>query len=79
MDCLSIMLGIIVVFLSEWIQKEGILSFPMGFRHIVILLVFFLNWIIFGRRLRLNQYYTLGVILIFSYLIIAFFFVPVCD
>lgn len=73
----SIVSCIVIVFLSEWIQKKGIISFPLGFRHIFILLIFFLNWIKFGRRLKLNQFYTLGVFLIFLYLIIAFLFVSV--
>jgi hypothetical protein len=73
----SIVSCIVVVFLSEWIQKEGILTFPSGFRHLFILLVFFLNWIKFGRRLKLNQFYTLGVFLILLYLVIAFLFVSV--
>jgi hypothetical protein len=67
----------ILVFLSEWIQKVGIVSIPLGFRHIIILIIFIINWVIFGRPLRLNQYYLLAILLIFSYVIVAYLFVRV--
>ena len=67
----------VLVFLSEWIQKVGIIIFPLGFRHVIILLLFFLNWLKFGRPIRLNQYYLFAVFLIFFYLIVSWIFVRV--
>jgi hypothetical protein len=70
---ISTIFVIVLVFLSEWIQKEGYLNFPMGFRHITILFLFTVNWFFFGRTLKFNQYYTFGTFLIFIYLILAYF------
>ena len=67
----------VFVFLSEWIQKTGIMNFPLGIRHITIVLTILLNWVLFGRRIRLPQYYVLLLFLMVFYLIIAFIFVPV--
>ena len=67
----------ILVFLSEWIQKTGIINIPTGFRHFAILFLFFCNWIVFGRPFRLNQLYVLGIVFILVYLLIAFIFVKV--
>lgn len=67
----------IIVFLSEWIQNTGIITFPLGFRHVAILTIFFLNWIAFGRPLVINKYYKILILLMLSYLLISFIFVPV--
>ena len=67
----------ILVFLSEWIQKSGIISFPLGFRHMAILVLFLINWVIFGRPIILNKFYIFSIILIIIYLIVARIFVPV--
>ncbi|GEM_PF-3231495 len=67
----------ILVFLSEWIQKAGIISFPLGFRHMAILVLFLINWVIFGRPIILNKFYIFNIILIIIYLILARIFVPV--
>jgi hypothetical protein len=73
----SVIIITVIVFLSEWMQKIGIVSLPLGIRHISILILFLCNWILFGRPIRLNQYYTLALILIFSYLVVSLIFVPV--
>lgn len=73
----SVIATTIIVFVAEWIQRTGIVSVPLGFKHLAILILFLFNWIIFGRPLRLNQYYTLGILLILSYLVVAYVFVPV--
>lgn len=73
----SVVAVAILVFLSEWIQKAGIMSFPLGFRHMTILVLFLINWAKFGRPIILNQFYTFSIILIFIYLIISRLFVPV--
>ena len=62
----------IFVFLSEWIQKTGIMSFPLGVRHFAVVFVFLINWILFGRRLRLNQFYLLSLIIMAFYLILSY-------
>ena len=67
----------VFVFLSEWIQKTGIINFPLGVRHFSIVLAFFLHWIIFGLRWRLRQFYVFSLILLVFYLFLAYIFVPV--
>jgi hypothetical protein len=73
----SVVTFTILVFLSEWIQRTGLISMPSGFRHIVILVLFLFNWLLFGRQFRLNQFYVLGIFMVFGYLAVAYIFVPV--
>lgn len=67
----------IIVFLSEWITKAGVIALPEGFRHICILLIFFINWVLFGKSFVLNKYYKIGIYLMLLYLMISYVFVPV--
>jgi hypothetical protein len=73
----SILTIIFVVFLTEWIQRTGIITIPLGFRHLIILFVFFINWILFGRPVIINQYYALLIALMLIYLSVAYIFVKV--
>lgn len=72
----SFIITTIIVFLSEWIQTTGIIYFPLGFRHLMIILIFFINWISYGRKLVLPISYKLRLILISLFLLIAWFFSP---
>ena len=69
----SFMFTIVVVFLSEWIQKSGIIYFPSGFRHFLILLLFIVNWIWFGKKIKLTSKYKIAIVLMALYLFIAYF------
>ncbi len=73
----SVIFITVLVFLSEWIQKVGIITFPLGFRHVLVLFVFFLNWLRFGCSIRLNQYYLFAIFLIVFFLIVSWIFVRV--
>lgn len=64
----------IIVFLSEWIQKTGIINFPLGFRHLMIVFLFVINWGFYGRKLIFPGNYKLWLISISLFLIIACFF-----
>jgi hypothetical protein len=71
---LSFVLTTILVFLSEWIQETGIISFPLGFRHLMISFIIVINWFFFGKNLKLEKTYALVIIIIIVYLFTAFFF-----
>lgn len=62
----------IIVFLSEWIQKTGFVTLPLGFRHIIILFIFLINWTLYGRTLNIPKNYKKAIILISVFLFVAF-------
>jgi hypothetical protein len=64
----------VIVFLSEWFQESGWISFPLGFRHLIIIALFVGNWFFFGKKINIATKYKLGLILMGLYLFIAFFF-----
>ena len=64
----------ILVFLSEWIQKNNFFNFPLGFRHIAIVLLFLVNAMIFTKKLYVPKKYKRVLFLLFIFLIIAFFY-----
>jgi hypothetical protein len=70
---LSFVFVIAIVFLSEWIQKNGIIYFPSGFRHALILLLFVVNWIRFGKKVALSSKYRFAIIIMTLYLFFAYF------
>jgi hypothetical protein len=65
-----------IAFLSEWIQKTEIIVFPLGFRHIIIVIFFAINWGFYRNRLFLPRNYKLALISIFLFLLIGWFFKP---
>ena len=71
---LSFVLTLIIGFLSEWIQETGLIVFPLGFRHLIIIALFVVNWFFFGKKIELPQKYFFCSLLFFIYLLIAFFF-----
>ena len=46
---LSFVLTTVIVFLSEWIQETGLINFPLGFRHLLIIGLFSVNWFFFWK------------------------------
>ncbi|MBC7886425.1 MAG: hypothetical protein H7Z13_00950 [Ferruginibacter sp.] len=72
----TFILAAIVAFLSDWVQKIGLLTFPSGFRNLIILFIFLLNWIFFNRKMTFKIGYKFCVISISVFLVIAFFFSP---
>lgn len=64
----------VLVFLSEWLQKNGYVNFPLGFRHIIVLFTFIIYWIKFGNKISLPKSYKNKLILIATYIVIAFSF-----
>lgn len=70
---LSVVFTIAIIFLSEWIQKNGIIYFPSGFRHFLILLLFVVNWIRFGKKVALSSKYRFAIIIMTLYLFVAYF------
>ena len=70
----SIVFTIIIVFISEWLQKSGIIYFPSGFRHFLILSVFIVNWALFGKYIVITSKYKIAIILMVSYLFVSYFF-----
>lgn len=73
---ISFIITTILVFISEWIQTNNIINFPLGFRHFLILLLFVTNWIFYGQKITLPGNYKLGITLISLFLLIAYFFSP---
>ena len=71
---LSFVLTTIIVFLSEWIQEAGWVSFPLGFRHLIIIGLFVGNWFFFGNKIEIQRKYKWGIILILLYLVLAYSF-----
>lgn len=69
---ISFITVIIVVFLSDWIQKADILHFPDGFRHLAIAFVFLLNWVVYGKRLTLSNTYRNAIFFLSFYLIVTY-------
>jgi hypothetical protein len=70
---LSFVLTTIIVFLSEWIQETGLINFPLGFRHLLIIGLFSVNWFLFGNRIKIQNRYRNGIIIIGLYLFAAYF------
>lgn len=64
-----------LVLMSDWLERVGIISFPAGFRHVIILMVFLLNFILFGRRIQLSKYYLIVIGLVIIFLIAEYTFV----
>lgn len=64
----------ILVFLSEWIQENWSVNFPLGFRHLLIIALFVGNWFFFGNKIQLPKKYKLGILLMGGYLSVAYFF-----
>lgn len=64
----------VLVFLSEWLQKNGFANFPLGFRHIIVLLIFIIYWLRFGLKIALPVNYKKKIIILFLYILIAFSF-----
>ena len=71
---LSFVFTTVVVFLSEWFQESGWITFPLGFRHLIIIALFIGNWFFFGKKIDIPKRYKWGLILMGAYLFIAFFF-----
>lgn len=71
---LSFVFTTVLVFLSEWFQESGWISFPLGFRHLIIIALFAGNWFFFGKIINIPTKYKLGLMLMGLYLFIAFFF-----
>jgi hypothetical protein len=71
---ISFVLTTILVFLSEWIQSLGFISFPLGFRHLIITVLILLNWFFFGRKLKVEFNYLIAIILLTCFVIVGFFF-----
>lgn len=71
---LSFVFTTVIVFLSEWFQESGWISFPLGFRHLIIIALFVGNWFFFGKKINIPTKYKLGLLLMGLYLFIAFFF-----
>lgn len=63
----------IVIFLSEWLQKSGIIYFPSGIRHILILVFFFVSYIAFGRRILFPFRFKFLLLILFFFLLINYF------
>ncbi len=72
----SLVVTAVVTILSEWMQMKGIANFPAGFRHVVITVLFFTNWLIYGRRIKKSRYIQLAVVML-VYLIIAYYYNPI--
>jgi hypothetical protein len=70
----SIIFTVVLIFLSEWIQKSGIIYFPSGFRHFLILSLFVVNWARFGNKIVNTSKYKIAIILMVSYLLVSYFF-----
>jgi len=73
----SITFVVAIVFISEWINTMKFILIPIGFRHTAILIVFFTNWMIFGRGVKLSKYYSLVLFLMIFYLFISYSFLIV--
>lgn len=71
---LSFVFTTLLVFLSEWLQETGIIRFPLGFRHLIIIALFGGNWLFFGCKVKLSIYYKIGILLMGIYLVVAMFF-----
>lgn len=71
---LSFILTTIMVFISEWIQENDWLSFPLGFRHLIIIALFVGNWFFFGNKIEISKRYKWTIIVMALYLILSFFF-----
>ena len=69
----SILFTVVIVFISEWLQKSGIIYFPSGFRHFLILSVFIVNWALFGKYIIITFKYKIAIILMVSYLFVNYF------
>ena len=67
----SIVFVAIITIVSEWIQAKGMLKFSSGFRHLAISLIFIVNWVKYGRRIRFNKYILFIVIMSF-YLLLSY-------
>jgi len=63
-----------LVFLSEWIQESGMISFPLGFRHLMIISLVVVNWLWFGKKIVLQKNYRIAINFLILFLIIAGFF-----
>lgn len=71
---LSFVFTTVIVFLSEWFQESGWISFPLGFRHLIIIALFAGNWFFFGKKINIATKYKLGLMLMGLYLFVAYFF-----
>lgn len=71
---LSFVATTMIVFLSEWIQENGWLNFPLGFRHIIIVVLLAINWYFFGSRIKLEKRYFVALTLMAIFLAISNFF-----
>lgn len=71
---LSFVLTTVIVFLSEWFQESGWLSFPLGFRHLIIIALFVGNWFFFGEKIYIHTKYKRGLIIMGLYLLGGLFF-----
>lgn len=72
----SFIICTIIVFLSDWIQRIGIINFPLGFRHFMILFTFSANFVVYGQKLTLTSSYKNVLIWLSLFLIIAYLFTP---
>ncbi len=71
---ISFVLTTVLVFLSEWIQSLGFISFPLGFRHLIITFLILSNWFFFGRKLKVELNYLIAIIILVCFVSVAFFF-----
>jgi len=62
------------IFISDWLQETHILSLPSGTRHVFIFIIFILNFILFGVKIKLPIYYKLSFLFFTLYIIFSFYF-----
>ncbi len=71
-------LGVTVaVFVSDWLDRTGWVAIPTGTRHVAVLGLFLLNWLISGCRLAAGRGYRNAIVLLGAYLLATYLLVPV--
>jgi hypothetical protein len=69
----SFVLIAVIVFLSDWLQESGWISFPLGFRHFTIVALLVGNWFFFGKKIEIPKKYQWGLIFMGCYLFLGYF------
>ncbi|WP_075342089.1 hypothetical protein [Tenacibaculum agarivorans] len=67
----SFIATVVIIFLSEWIQSLEILTFPPGFRHVAMFVLFFMNWLLLGKGLNLDLKYKKYIFGLSIFLVIS--------
>jgi hypothetical protein len=70
----SFIITIILVFISEWIQEMGLISFPLGFRHLAVSFCVYINWVFFGKKIKIEKNYRRAINTLIIFLLVATFF-----